>query len=55
MPFGEHKGFALALTREILGGAVAGGTMRPESQSTGTTTNGMLTIIIDPLRLIDRT
>jgi hydroxycarboxylate dehydrogenase B len=56
MTFGEHKGFALAFICEILGGAIAGGgTMRPESQSTGTTTNGMLTFIIDPSRLVDRT
>jgi hydroxycarboxylate dehydrogenase B len=56
MAFGEHKGYALAFICEILGGAIAGGgTMRPESQSTGTTTNGMLTIIVDPSRLVDRT
>jgi len=30
------------------------GTMRPERQGAGTATNGMLTIVIDPSRLIDR-
>jgi uncharacterized oxidoreductase len=54
--FGEHKGYALAFICELLGGAIAGGgTMRPESQASGTTTNGMLSVIIDPLRLVDRT
>src|SRR6185312_2973275 len=30
------------------------GTMRPERHEGGTTTNGMLTIVIDPSRLVDR-
>jgi len=30
------------------------GTMRPERQGRGTATNGMLTIVIDPSRLVDR-
>ena len=37
--FGEHKGYALALICEILGGALTGGgTMRPENQAAATTT-----------------
>ncbi|MBV9816505.1 MAG: malate/lactate/ureidoglycolate dehydrogenase [Alphaproteobacteria bacterium] len=53
--FGEHKGYALAFVCEMLAGALCGsGTMRPERQGSGTATNGMLTIIIDPSRLIDR-
>src|SRR5438105_10087706 len=52
---GEHKGYALAFVCEMLAGALCGsGTMRPERQGRGTATNGMLTIIIDPSRLIDR-
>ena len=53
--FGEHKGYALAFVCEMLAGALCGsGTMRPERQGAGTATNGMLTIVIDPARLIDR-
>jgi hypothetical protein len=39
---------------EILGGAITGGgTMRPENQASGTATNGMLTFVVDPSRLVD--
>jgi uncharacterized oxidoreductase len=39
----------------MLAGALCGsGTMRPERQGGATATNGMLTIAIDPARLIDR-
>jgi hydroxycarboxylate dehydrogenase B len=52
---GEHKGYALAFVCEMLAGALCGsGAMRPERQGRGTATNGMLTIVIDPSRLIDR-
>jgi len=55
MTFGEHKGYALAFVCEMLAGALCGsGTMKPERQGAGTATNGMLTIVIDPSRLIDR-
>ena len=55
LTFGEHKGYALAFVCEMLAGALCGsGTMRPERQGAGTATNGMLTIVIDPSRLIDR-
>jgi uncharacterized oxidoreductase len=55
LTFGEHKGYALAFVCEMLAGALCGGgTMRPERQGAGTATNGMLTIVIDPVRLIDR-
>jgi uncharacterized oxidoreductase len=53
--FGEHKGYALAFICEILGGALTGGgTARPENQVAATTTNGMLSIVIDPSRLVER-
>ena len=53
--FGEHKGYALAFMCEMLAGALCGsGTMRPERQGRNTATNGMLMIVIDPERLIDR-
>ncbi|HEX2648005.1 MAG TPA: malate/lactate/ureidoglycolate dehydrogenase [Candidatus Dormibacteraeota bacterium] len=55
MTIGEHKGYALAFVCEMLAGALCGsGTMRPERQGAGTATNGMLTIVIDPERLVDR-
>ncbi len=55
LTFGEHKGYALAFVCEMLAGALCGsGTMRPERQGRNTATNGMLTIVIDPSRLIDR-
>jgi uncharacterized oxidoreductase len=55
MTFGEHKGYALAFVCEMLAGALCGsGTMRPERQGGATATNGMLTIVIDPSRLVDR-
>jgi hydroxycarboxylate dehydrogenase B len=54
LTIGEHKGYALAFVCEMLAGALCGsGTMRPERQGAGTATNGMLTIVIDPSRLID--
>jgi hydroxycarboxylate dehydrogenase B len=53
--FGEHKGYALAFICEMLAGAVTGsGTMRPERQDAESVTNGMLTIVIDPSRLVDQ-
>src|SRR5262249_22059888 len=55
LTLGEHKGYALAFICEMLAGALCGsGTMRPERQGAGTATNGMLTIVIDPERLVDR-
>jgi uncharacterized oxidoreductase len=39
----------------MLAGAVTGsGTMRPERQDAESVTNGMLMIVIDPTRLVDR-
>jgi uncharacterized oxidoreductase len=55
LTFGEHKGYALAFICEMLAGAVTGsGTMRPERHDAESVTNGMLGIIIDPSRLVDR-
>ncbi len=55
LTFGEHKGYALAFICEMLAGAVTGsGTMRPERQDAESVTNGMLTIVIDPARIVDR-
>lgn len=52
LPFGEHKGFGLAVIAELLAGAFTGGsTMKPGGWSANTVTNNMLSIIIDPARL----
>ena len=52
LPFGEHKGYGLAVACELLGGALTGGGSwhqpRPHSRAV---TNGMLTILIDPAQL----
>lgn len=52
MPFGEHKGFGLAVACELLGGALTGtGTWHHPPDSRRSVVNGMLTILIDPQRL----
>ena len=52
MPFGEHKGYGLAVACELLGGALCGGgTWHLPAAQGRAVINGMLTILIDPLRL----
>jgi hydroxycarboxylate dehydrogenase B len=55
LPFGGHKGGGLALMNELLGGVLCGGhTMRPETnRPRDAILNNMLSIIIDPSKLID--
>jgi uncharacterized oxidoreductase len=53
LPVGEHKGSGLALMCELLGGAVAGLIIQPDSPRGGTGINNMLAILIDPGRLGD--
>ena len=51
LPFGEHKGYGMALVCEILAGALTGGeTLHAAGQYSGIY-NNMLSIIIDPARL----
>jgi uncharacterized oxidoreductase len=51
LPFGEHKGFGLALMAELLGGALAGGgTGRVPFEGKKRVLNSMLSILIDPVR-----
>ena len=51
LPFGEHKGYGMALVCEILAGALTGGeTLHAEGKYSGIY-NNMLSIIIDPDRL----
>ncbi|MBC7446041.1 MAG: Ldh family oxidoreductase [Polaromonas sp.] len=52
MPFGEHKGYGLAVACELLGGALTGGgTWHQPAGRSRAVINSMLTILIDPARL----
>jgi uncharacterized oxidoreductase len=52
LPFGEHKGYGMALACELLGGALSGGgTWHYEESSKQRVLNGMLAIVIDPAKL----
>ena len=52
LPFGGHKGYALAVVAELLAGAMSGGpTIQPGNERRGGTVNNMFTIIVDPARL----
>ena len=52
LPFGGHKGYGLGLVTEILAGALTGGGCTQPGKSR--LEQGMLTIIIDPARLVER-
>lgn len=51
LPFGAHKGYALGILAEVLGGALTGG----GCTAPGVTrlSNGMLSIYLDPVRFAD--
>jgi uncharacterized oxidoreductase len=53
LAFGEHKGYGLAVACELLGGALTGGGTwhKATDPSVRTVLNGMLTILIDPVKL----
>ena len=51
LPFGEHKGYGMALICEILAGALTGGETLHEAGQYSGIYNNMLSIIIDPARL----
>jgi uncharacterized oxidoreductase len=51
LPFGEHKGYGLAVVCEILGGALAGGSTLHERPTRRSIINNMLTFVVDPRRL----
>jgi uncharacterized oxidoreductase len=56
LPVGVHKGSGLALACELLAGTLSGwGTMQPGTPRLGGIVNNMLTVIIDPARLVDTT
>jgi hydroxycarboxylate dehydrogenase B len=52
LPFGEHKGYGMAVACELLGGALTGsGTWHRPADLARAVVNGMLTILIDPAAL----
>jgi uncharacterized oxidoreductase len=52
LPFGEHKGYGMAVACELLGGALTGsGTWHRPADATRAVINGMFTIIVDPAKL----
>jgi hydroxycarboxylate dehydrogenase B len=52
MTFGDHKGFGMAVACELLGGALTGsGAWHRETDQQRAVLNGMLTLLIDPVRL----
>ena len=52
MPFGEHKGYGLAVACELLGGALTGGgTWHSTDVHSRAIVNSMLTVLIDPAKL----
>jgi uncharacterized oxidoreductase len=51
LPFGGHKGYALAVVTELLAGALSGGpTIQPANPRLGGVINNMFTVLIDPVR-----
>jgi uncharacterized oxidoreductase len=52
LPFGAHKGYALAVITELLAGAMSGGgTIQPENPRRGGVVNNMFSVVVDPARL----
>ena len=51
LPFGEHKGYGLALICELLGGALAGGATGPVTDGRRRVLNSMFSVIVDAGRL----
>jgi uncharacterized oxidoreductase len=51
VPFGEHKGYGLAIVCELLGGALTGGRTLHAKPASRAIWNSMLSVIIDPERL----
>ena len=54
LPFGQHKGFALAVMCELLGGALSGGHVQHESPDPNPMLNNMLSIVFAPDKLVGR-
>jgi uncharacterized oxidoreductase len=54
LPFGGHKGFALALMCEIIGGALSGGKVLDRNPRPNPMINNMLSLVFAPERLCPR-
>ena len=53
--FGDYKGYGMALFAEIFAGILTGGgTIQPENPRRDSIVNHMLTVVIDPARLVER-
>jgi len=51
LPFGGHKGYALAVVTELLAGALSGGpTIQPGNPRAGGVINNMFAVLVDPAR-----
>jgi uncharacterized oxidoreductase len=51
LPFGGHKGYALAIVTELLAGGLSGGpTIQPGNARMGGTINNMFAVLFDPAR-----
>jgi uncharacterized oxidoreductase len=54
LPFGQHKGFALAVMCELLGGALSGGKVQDHHPEPSPMINNMLSFVFVPDRLCSR-
>jgi uncharacterized oxidoreductase len=54
LPFGEHKGYALAVMCELLGGALSGGRVQDRLYQPSPMLNNMLSVVFAPDRLCTR-
>lgn len=54
LPFGQHKGFALAVMCELLGGALSGGQVQRDRPTHNPMRNNMLSIVFAPDKLTTR-
>lgn len=54
LPFAQHKGFALAVMCELLGGALSGGQVQREALHPNPMRNNMLSIVFAPDKLATR-
>ncbi len=52
LPFAQHKGFALAVMCELLGGALSGGRVQKQRPEYSPLVNNMLSIVFAPDRLV---
>jgi uncharacterized oxidoreductase len=54
LPMGDYKGYGLAMFCELLGGMLSGGgTIEPGNERRGGIVNNMMTILMDPARLVE--